>query len=122
MPIDRVYGCNYGYDYKPPIHLLQSATWARELAGWDVRLLDCPAEGMDAAAFDAFVARERFDVVAAWSVYLSAEEDLEAFRRIRAAHPHTRGVFMGAAATWKPEEFLREPGTYCLLGEPELTL
>jgi anaerobic magnesium-protoporphyrin IX monomethyl ester cyclase len=121
-PIDRVYGCNYGYDYKPPIHLLQAATYAREVAGWDVRLLDCPAEGLDADAFDAFVAAERFDVAAAWSVYLSAEEDLEAFRRIRRANPATRGVFMGAASTWKPEEFLTAPETYCLLGEPELTI
>ncbi|MFZ5481821.1 MAG: B12-binding domain-containing radical SAM protein [Myxococcota bacterium] len=122
LPIDRVYGCNYGYDYKPPIHLLQAATYAREVAGWDVRLLDCPAEGIDARGFDELVAGERYDVAVAWSVYLSAEEDLEAFRRIRRAHPGTRGVFMGAASTWKPEEFLGERDTYCLLGEAELTL
>ena len=46
-PVDRVYGCNHGFDYKPPIHLLTVATWMRERAGWDVRFLDCPAEGMD---------------------------------------------------------------------------
>lgn len=121
-PVDRVYGCNYGYDYKPPIHFVQVATVMQQEAGWDVRLLDCPAEGMDAAAFEAFAEAERFDVVLSWAVYLSAEEDLHASRVVRRAHPGTRAVFMATAATWKPEEFLDGPETYCLLGEPERTL
>lgn len=121
-PIDRLYGCNHGYDYKPPIHLLQLATWMRERAGWDVRLLDCPAEGLGARAFEAFVAAERFDVAVAWSVYLSAEEDLAGMRRIRARHPGTKAVFCGTAATWRPEEFVADAATFCLLGEPERTL
>jgi anaerobic magnesium-protoporphyrin IX monomethyl ester cyclase len=121
-PIDRVYGCNHGYDYKPPIHLLQVATLLRERAGWDVRFLDCPAEGLDAAAFEAFAAREAFDVACAWSVYLSAEEDLRAYRVLRAAHPGTRGVFMGSAPSWKPDEFVTDDQTFALLGEPDLTL
>src|SRR5436190_21325720 len=82
-PVDRVYGCNHGYDYKPPIHFLQAATFMRDRAGWDVRFLDCPAEGLDAAAFRDFVTAERFDVACAWSVYLSAEEDIRGMREIR---------------------------------------
>ena len=49
LPIDRVYGCNFGYDYKPAIHFLQIATYAREALGGTVRFLDCPAEGWTAA-------------------------------------------------------------------------
>ena len=121
-PIDRVYGCNFGYDYKPPIHLLQAATAMREWAGWEVRFLDCPAEGMDARAFTAFADAERFDVACAWSVYLSAEEDIEAMRMLRMRNPAMRAVYMGSAATWKPEEFLHDDECFCLLGEPEHTL
>jgi anaerobic magnesium-protoporphyrin IX monomethyl ester cyclase len=121
-PIDRVYGCNYGYDYKPPIHLLQVATALREWAGWEIRFLDCPAEGMDGAAFTAFAEAERFDVACSWAVYLSAEEDLHAMRVLRTPNPAMRAVFMGTAATWKPEEFIDDEDCFCLLGEPELTL
>lgn len=122
LAVDRVYGCNYGYDYKPPIHFLQLATVAKERLGWNVRFLDCPAEGVDLAAFDALIAGERWDVAVAHSVYLSAEEDLLAMRRIRAANPGLHAVFMGTAPTWRPDEFLDDERTWCLLGEPETTL
>jgi len=121
-PIDRVYGCNYGYDYKPPIHFLQVATWMRERAGWDIRFLDCPAEGVDGPGFEAFVRSNRFDVACSWAVYLSAEEDLRAMRVLREAQPGVLGVFMATAATWKPEEFVADGQTFALLGEPEMTL
>lgn len=121
-PIDRVYGCNYGYDYKPPIHFLQIATWMREKCGWEVRLLDCPAEGIDLAGFNAHIASERYDVALAWSVYLSAEEDIRAMKLLRAAQPGIRAVYMGAAATWRPDEYVFDNNAWCLLGEPEITL
>lgn len=121
LPVDRVYGCNYGYDYKPPIHFLQLATWMRERAGWEVELLDCPAEGVDLHGFDARVDGTRYDVAVAWSVYLSAEEDLAAMRRIRERQPWIQAVYAATAATWKPEEFVVDDHTWCLLGEPEET-
>lgn len=121
--IDRVYGCNYGFDHKPPVHLLQVATFAKVTLGWDVRLLDCPAEGLDVAAFEKFCQTERFDVVLHWTTYLSAVEDLAAARAVRthmAGEPYH--VFMGTASTWRPEEFKINAKTFCLLGEPEHTL
>jgi radical SAM superfamily enzyme YgiQ (UPF0313 family) len=120
--VDRVYGCNYGFDYKPPIHLLQVATYARDALGWDVRLLDAPAEGLDRRQFESLAANERYDVALYWTTYLSAAEDLAAARVIRDRSPATRHVFMGTAATWRPEEFTVNADTYCLLGEPEHTL
>ena len=102
MPIDRLYGCNFGYDYKPPMHLLQLATFARDRAGWDVRLLDCPAEGLDARAFERLAAAERWDVSVSWSTYLSAEEDLHAAKVLRAINPGMQNVFAATAPTWKP--------------------
>jgi radical SAM superfamily enzyme YgiQ (UPF0313 family) len=120
--VDRVYGCNYGYDYKPPIHFLQLATVAAAWLGWNVRLVDCPAEGIDRAGFLELVRSQRWDVAVAHSVYLSAEEDLLGMRLVRAANPGLRAVFMGTAATWRPHEFLDDTDTFCLLGEPEETL
>jgi anaerobic magnesium-protoporphyrin IX monomethyl ester cyclase len=122
LPCDRVYGCNYGFDYKPPIHFLQAATYARDVLGWTVRLMDCPAEGIDRAQFESEAGGKRYDVVAHWATYLSAMEDVAAARVIAQHHPDTRFVFMGAAATWRPEEFHVAEKAYALLGEPEHTL
>ena len=120
--IDRVYGCNYGFDYKPAIHFLAVATYAREVLGWEVRFCDCPAEGIDRAAFERDVVTGGWDVVLAWATWLSAIEDVAAARAIAAAAPATRFVFMGAGATWRPEEFRINDQTVVLLGEPEHAL
>ena len=55
LPIDRVYGCNYGFDYKPAIHFLGVATYARDVLGWSAHFLDCPAEGIDAQGFSKHI-------------------------------------------------------------------
>ena len=117
--IDRVYGCNYGFDYKPAIHFLAVATYARDVLGWDVRFCDCPAEGIDRATFEGGVATEGWDVVLAWATWLSAIEDVAAARFIAARDPTARFVFMGAGATWRPEEFAVDGRSVVLLGEPE---
>ena len=120
--IDRVYGCNYGFDYKPPIHLLAVATYAREVLGWEVRFADCPAEGIDQVGFETGLAQQDWDVVCAWSTWLSAIEDVAAARILARSSDKTRFVFMGAGATWRPEEFNIDGRSVVLLGEPEHTL
>jgi anaerobic magnesium-protoporphyrin IX monomethyl ester cyclase len=124
IPIDRVYGCNYGFDYKPAIHFLQLATYAKVDLGWDVRFLDCPAEQMEPAALDAHLQAETYDVVVHWVTYLSAMEDLAAARRVHAIQPKARLVFAGTGASWRPQELRVGDGSgcYALLGEPEHTL
>jgi anaerobic magnesium-protoporphyrin IX monomethyl ester cyclase len=124
IPIDRVYGCNYGFDYKPAIHFLQLATYAQVDLGWEVRFLDCPAEGVDAAGLDAALQAQPYDVVVQWVTYLSAIEDLAAAVRVHQLVPGVRQVFAGTAASWRPEELRTGDGSRCwsLLGEPEHTL
>jgi len=122
LPIDRVYGCNYGFDYKPAIHFLAVATYARDVLGWEVRFLDCPAEGLGLREFEEIARGTQWDVVLHWATYLSAVEDLAAARIVQAAWPQARAVFMGTAPTWKPDEFALAGESYCLLGEPEHTL
>lgn len=121
LPVDRVYGCNYGFDLKPPIHFLAVATYARDVLGWTVRLMDCPAEGIGEAAFLAEIEAGGWDTVLLWSTYLSSQGDVAAARRIHTLRPATRFVFMGTGPTWKPEEF-KVGQSWCLLGEPEHTL
>ena len=53
-PVDRVYGCNYAWDYKPPIHFLTLATVVRG-AGHSVRFCDAPGEGLSAEALLALL-------------------------------------------------------------------
>ena len=120
--IDRVYGCNYGFDYKPPIHLLAVATYARDVLGWEVRFADCPAEGIDQVGFETGLAQQDWDVVCAWSTWLSAIEDVAAARILARSSDKTRFLFMGAGATWRPEEFDIDGRSAVLLGEPEHTL
>ncbi|MDG1480009.1 MAG: radical SAM protein [Myxococcota bacterium] len=122
LPIDRVYGCNYGFDYKPAIHFLQAATYAAKVLGWSVRFMDCPAEQIDVDGLKQAVVEEQYDVVVHWATYLSALEDLAAARIIRQLRPATRFVFMGTAPTWKPREFELGQQAFTLLGEPEHTL
>jgi hypothetical protein len=100
-----VYGCNYSYDLKPPIHLLTVATMVRDL-GHEVRFLDCPAEQIDAAGFEA-IARQGWDVAFFYTVYLSMPEDLRAARTLRALSGGARPalVFMSTGASWKPESW-----------------
>ena len=97
-PIDRVYGCNYGYDYKPPIHMLQVAT-VLEKEGHEIRFLDCPAEGWKAPEFEQWVGEGDFDAAIFFTPYLAEEEDKRAAAKIREVHGTDKKiVFFGAAA------------------------
>lgn len=119
--VDRVYGCNYGYDYKPPIHMLSAATTLKN-AGHEVSFVDSPAEGLRAGALERVVRESQPDMVCFFSVYLSHEEDREAARLAAEWLPETWNVFMGTHATWKPEQYLRRERDIVVRGEPEGTL
>ena len=121
-PIDRVYGCNYGFDYKPPIHMLSAATTA-ESAGHSIRFLDSPAENLHEREFEKIMESEQIDAVFFFTPYLSTSEDRKAaqfIRRAKGSKPPV--VFMGAAPSWKPEMFLDIENSFVIRGEPERTL
>jgi radical SAM superfamily enzyme YgiQ (UPF0313 family) len=121
-PVDRVYGCNYGYDYKPAAHLLSLATVAKQ-AGCRVRFLDCPAEGYNSKKLIRYLKNHK-DINAAvfFTVWLSKEEDIVAADIITAISPAVKIIFSGSYPTWKPEVFLKSGNYIVLRGEPEGTL
>lgn len=121
-PVDRVYGCNFGFDYKPPIHMLSAATVA-EKAGHTVRFLDCPAENLHEETFEELISLSEIDVALFFTPYLSTGEDRRAAQFIRRKKGNaTAIVFMGAAPSWKPDLFLDIQNSYVIRGEPEITL
>lgn len=122
MPVDRIYGCNYGYDCKPPIHLLQLATIVEQL-GCEARFLDCPAEGYTVSSFINSIKRSTsLTVVVFFSVWLSAEGDLKAAQAIFEILPGVTILFAGPYPTWRPEIFLKGDNYFVIRGEPEDTL
>ena len=121
-PVDRVYGCNYGYDYKPPIHMLSAATVAQR-AGHSIRFLDCPAEDVHKNEFERIISEEPLDAAFFFTPYLSIGEDRKAarfIRKVKGTAPPV--VFMGSAPSWKPEMFLEIENAFVIRGEPEQTL
>ncbi|MFA5401891.1 MAG: radical SAM protein [Candidatus Omnitrophota bacterium] len=121
-PVDRVYGCNYGYDYKPAIHLLSLATIAQQ-AGCRVRFMDCPAEGYNSKKFIHYLNNHRdINAVVFFSVWLSKEEDMSAADIATGISPGIKIIFSGPYPTWQPGIFLKNSNYIVIRGEPENTL
>ncbi|MCK9595153.1 MAG: radical SAM protein [Candidatus Omnitrophica bacterium] len=122
LSVDRLYGCNYGFDYKTPLHLLQSATALRD-KGCNVRFLDCPAEGYDLKKFAGFISRQkRLGLVVFFTVWLSSQEDIAAARIISDLAKGVNIVFIGPYPTWQPELFLKKDNYFVVRAEPEQAL
>lgn len=119
--VDRVYGCNYGYDYKPAVHFLISATVLQRY-GCMVRFLDCPAEGITAKKFIKELGKDKFDIVVFFTTWLSSGIDLQAGGIVFEKLKNVKVVFMGPYPTWKPELFLINDDYFVVRGEPEETL
>ncbi|MBU1998451.1 MAG: B12-binding domain-containing radical SAM protein, partial [Candidatus Omnitrophica bacterium] len=119
---DRVYGCNYGFDYKTPIHLLQLATLAMNV-GWKVKLLDCPAQGYTTKRLKKYLIKNNsINLVIFFTTWLTLDEDILAANLVTQKLNGVRVLFTGPYPTWKPESFLRQDN-YCVIrGEPEATL
>ncbi len=117
--VDRVYGCNYGFDYKPAIHLLVLATLAKNL-GYSVRFLDCPAEFSNVKKLIVYARNNHaLKIVVFFTVWLSAQEDLKAAEIISKEISGVKIVFTGSYPSWKPELFTIKENYFVVRGEPE---
>ena len=119
--VDRVYGCNYGYDYKPAIHLLSSATLLR-VRGMTVHFMYCPAQRIKADNWLKRINLNDFDAVVFFTTWLSAGIDIAAARMIAGQQKGIRFIFTGTYPTWKPGFFLINDHYFVVRGEPEETL
>ncbi|MCR4315074.1 MAG: B12-binding domain-containing radical SAM protein [Planctomycetes bacterium] len=120
---DRLYGCSYSYDYKPPVHLLLAATIARD-AGIEVALIDSIAEKLDSAELHEMIAdHQPVGAYCFFTPYVAQVGDLKLKAELRAKYGNDpMMIFMGAAPTWKPEEFIESERDVVLRGEFEASM
>ncbi|MDE6255405.1 MAG: B12-binding domain-containing radical SAM protein, partial [Muribaculaceae bacterium] len=104
------------------IYELTAAATARELGGCEVAFEDFVFNSKRGVNFDSFLANDKSDAYAIWTVNLSLESDIEAIRHIRINHPETPILLLGPGATHYVNKVLTDKHIYVLRGEPELTL
>lgn len=120
-PVDRVYGCTYALYPIPNIFILGYAA-ALEAHKFSVRYIDAPNEGISAEKFSKIISEENAEVYAFHSVNLSQAIDLRCHALIRKIKPDAWIVFMGPAATDRPDDFLVDERTIVARGEPDMIL
>lgn len=119
---ERVFGCTYGRYPIPNIFLLYSASVLEE-KGYDVKYVNCTAQGMNVTAFDDFLKNDRSDAYIFYSVNLSREIDRRSRSRIRLLRgPEVAIVSIGPAPTYYVSDFIDDEMTFVVRGEPELVL
>ncbi len=122
LSVDRLYGCNYGFDYKPSLHLLLLATIAKQL-GHEASFLDCPAENFSIRKLIKYVKNiSSSSIFVYFSVWLSLKEDLLSAELISRVTKDAKFIFTGSYPTWKPNLFIKNENYFVVRGEPEITL
>lgn len=66
---ERIFGCNYGIYMQQNIFILYPATILRN-TGHEVRVLDCPIEGIDEQGLNNFLKKDDSDVYVFYTVFL----------------------------------------------------
>lgn len=123
QPAERSAGCTRIVYPMINIYELTAAAAIRDAAGHEVAYKDFIFECKDGKkAFEEFIADDRSDAYAIWTVNLSLESDLTAITVIRRYHPETPVILLGPGATHFVSKALCDSNVYVVRGEPELTL
>lgn len=104
----------------PPLGLLHVATYLKQ-AGYDVRIKDAFAEGMDWTDFEKFIADEKPDILGLGGMTPVIDTT---FRAIRIARPYVGWIVIGGphVSQFQQEVFTQCPGIdYGVVGEGEET-
>lgn len=117
---ERIFGCNYGIYMQQNIFILYPATILRN-TGHEVRVLDCPIEGIDEQGLNNFLKKDDSDVYVFYTVFLSKKTDLIARDMIRRLKPEARFLYMGTEPTVSANDFVADD-SFIIRGEPELTI
>ena len=129
-PADRSFGCNYGIFPITPVNILSPAS-ILERGDYQVKFLDCVAEGKDASWLREFIRTEKVDYYVFFTVYLSKEIDLKWAKFIsyiansqefwKVKH-RPKIIFMGPEPSYRMNEFLLDENCFVVRGEPEKTI
>lgn len=117
---ERIFGCNYGIYMQQNIFILYPATVLKN-KGHDIKVFDCPIEGIDEQGLENFLKKDDSDVYAFYTVFLSKKTDLIARDMIRRLKPEARYIYMGTEPTVSANDFVADD-SFVIRGEPELTI
>ena len=120
-PAERSAGCTRVVVAAPNIYFLTLAATVRRDTGADVALIDFTHGTSPLIRFQHFADDPGCDFIFIWGVNLSLDDDRRALARIRAKHPGIPVVFAGPGPTYAPQNYLTDPHTFVLRGEPEIT-
>jgi anaerobic magnesium-protoporphyrin IX monomethyl ester cyclase len=117
LPAERIFGCNYGIYSQPNIFILYPATQIKN-AGYDVTFIDFPVDGKNRADFEIFCAKQKFDLIFFYTVFLSKYTDLAARDMLHKINPRSRYIFMATEPSASPDDFI-DDNSIAIRGEPE---
>lgn len=118
---ERVAGCSYLLYYVPNIFLLSAAA-VLEKAGHKVRYIESTIKKWGREQFLSFLRNDLSDIYSFYSVNLSQETDIQAFKDIRRIRKDVPVIFFGPAPSDRPSEFVLDEQSYVVRGEPEYTM
>jgi anaerobic magnesium-protoporphyrin IX monomethyl ester cyclase len=114
-PVERIYGCNYGFFNQHNILMLYPATML-EKAGYKVKVTDFLVDGI--SDFNNFIKQDESDVYVFYSNFLSRDLDKETARRILNLKK-AKIIFIGSDPSHKPEHYLFNENAFVIRGESE---
>ncbi len=121
QPAERSAGCTRVVVPVPNIYFLTLAAAVRRDTGACVTWLDFTHGSNPVTRFGRFAGDPDCDIIIIWGVNLSLDDDRRALADIRAHHPQLPVIFAGPGPTYAPQNYITDPHTFVLRGEPEIT-
>ena len=119
--VDRCFGCNYCIYFLPLLPILYAATLLKGETE-TLSIIDFPAQKKTKKDFQDFVAGDDSDIYIFYTVYLCQKTDLIARAMLRQGGRGAYFIFCGPQASYSPEAFLDQEGTFAVRGEPEFII
>ncbi len=117
-PVERIYGCNYGFFSQHNILMLYPAS-ALEKQGFDVKVTDFVVDEL--GDFQEYIKRDDSEVYVFYSNFLSRELDKKTAKRILNIKD-AKIIFIGSDPSDKPEHYLTNEKMVVIRGESEDTI
>ena len=119
-PAERTSGCTHVVYPTPNVYELCVASLL-EAAGIEVSLADF-VHGKQSGSWTTWLAEDRSQVYALWTVNLSLDNDVQVCALIHAQRPEATVLLMGPGATFFTDKCLCDERTIVVRGEPDDTV